>query len=55
MAPRANWKGGSTEQLQRDIDSGRTGALTAWSGAGRMMDMGVNLTDADAVSRSTPL
>jgi hypothetical protein len=30
MAPRANWKGGSTEQLRRDIDSGRTGDKVDW-------------------------
>ena len=30
MAPRANWKGGSTEQLRRDIDSGRTRDKVDW-------------------------
>ena len=30
MVPRANWKGGSTEQLRRDIDSGRTGDKVDW-------------------------
>ena len=30
MVPRANWKGGSTEQLPRDIDSGRSGDKVDW-------------------------
>jgi hypothetical protein len=50
MAPRANLKGGSTEQLRRDIDSGRTGDKVDWPDAA-MTPLG---TDDEAVGRHSP-